>query len=144
LLLSEIESLMANFVWNRGEASKIHWLAWSKLCKPCKEGGLGFRHLREFNIALLVKQAWKIALNPGGTLRSVLRHKYFPQSSFFAPGLGSFPSYTWRSVWGTQDLLVAGIRWKTGDGLSIQIFGQPWLPRPSTFQLIRWPISLLA
>ncbi|KAL0313383.1 UNVERIFIED_CONTAM: hypothetical protein Sradi_5737600 [Sesamum radiatum] len=141
-LVSEIESLMSNFLSNRGEALKIHLLGWSKLCISCKEGSLGFRRLREFNIDLLAKQAWKIALIPGGTLHSVLRHKYFCQSSFFATGLGSSLSYTWRSVQGTQDLLAAGIRWKTRDDLSIQILGHPWLPKLSTFP-VRKLISLL-
>ncbi|KAL0433046.1 UNVERIFIED_CONTAM: protein NO VEIN [Sesamum latifolium] len=58
--------------------------------------------------------------------------------------LGSKPSFTWRSLLGTRELLVAGLRWKVGDGSSIPIRGQPWLPRPSTFQLIARPATLMA
>ncbi|KAL0405476.1 UNVERIFIED_CONTAM: hypothetical protein Slati_3861500 [Sesamum latifolium] len=30
--LSEIENTMANFFWHGGNESKIHWMAWTKLC----------------------------------------------------------------------------------------------------------------
>ncbi|KAL0444355.1 UNVERIFIED_CONTAM: hypothetical protein Slati_2158200 [Sesamum latifolium] len=49
----------------------------------------------------------------------------------------------WRSLWSTRDLLVAGLRWRVGDGKSIPIKGQPWLPRPGTFQLIGQPANLV-
>ncbi|KAL0419035.1 UNVERIFIED_CONTAM: hypothetical protein Sradi_1317000 [Sesamum radiatum] len=56
--------------------------------------------------------------------------------------LGSSPSYTWQSIWDARYLLVAGIRWKDGNGHSIAILGHLWLPRPSTFQLIGRPTSI--
>ncbi|KAL0427024.1 UNVERIFIED_CONTAM: hypothetical protein Slati_2877200 [Sesamum latifolium] len=139
-ILSEIESVMASFFWNYGEVAKVHWLSCPKLCKTCKEGVMGFQRLRDFKSALLAKQAWR-ALNPGGIFHSILKQKYFPQSSFVAAELEAAPSYTWNSMWSTQDLLAAGIRWKTGDETSFQMMGQHWLPRSPTFQPVQRPIS---
>ncbi|KAL0451436.1 UNVERIFIED_CONTAM: hypothetical protein Slati_1121700 [Sesamum latifolium] len=53
--LNELEGMMAAFFWNGGNVPKIHWRTWSKICKLKKEGGLGFRRLRECNLAMLAK-----------------------------------------------------------------------------------------
>ena len=43
----------------------------------------------------------------------------------------------------TQDVVGAGHRWQVGDGTSIQIWRDKWLPKPSTFQVISMPNTLL-
>ncbi|KAL0401022.1 UNVERIFIED_CONTAM: hypothetical protein Slati_4132100 [Sesamum latifolium] len=106
------------------------------------KGGLGFRRFKEYNLVLLAKQAWRVSMYPGGILLAVLGQNYFPSATFFEARLGSSLLYTWRSIWDARDLLAAGIRWKVGDGRSISIAEHPWLPRPSTFQLIARPSSL--
>lgn len=54
----EMEMFMCKFWW-RTYANKnrsIHWMSWDRMCKPKSAGGLGFRHLHDFYIALLGKQ----------------------------------------------------------------------------------------
>ncbi|KAL0406666.1 UNVERIFIED_CONTAM: hypothetical protein Slati_3980500 [Sesamum latifolium] len=92
--LSEIESTMANFFWHGGNESKIHWMAWAKLCKSKANGGFGFHRLKECNLALLAKQAWRVALCPGNILNVVIGQKYFPCATFYEARLGVSPSYT--------------------------------------------------
>ncbi|KAL0433364.1 UNVERIFIED_CONTAM: putative ribonuclease H protein [Sesamum latifolium] len=95
--------------------------------------------LKEFNLALLAKQAWRVALGPRSVLNSVLSHKYFPHSSFFDSKLGSSPSYTWKSLWGNHDVLAAGLHWKVGDDTLIMIMEHPWNPKLVSFQPISRP-----
>ncbi|MBA0730526.1 hypothetical protein Golax_025872 [Gossypium laxum] len=45
-------------------------------------------------------------------------------------GLGSYPSYTWRSLWITRGLLEKGLGWRVGTGTSISIWNDCWLPGP--------------
>lgn len=67
-------------------------------------------------------------------LAKVLKARYFRHSDFLHCQLASKPSYVWKSIrWG-REVIKAGSRWKIGDGKSIRIDTDNWLPRPITFK----------
>ncbi|KAK4399546.1 putative mitochondrial protein [Sesamum angolense] len=82
-LIKELQSMVANFWWHNGETRKTHWISWRKLCKSKVQGGLGFRDLQAFNLAMLSKQLWRIISKPDSLLCRVLRARYFPYGHFF-------------------------------------------------------------
>jgi hypothetical protein len=57
------------------------------------KGGLGYRDLEPFNMALLAKQGWRIMLNPDCLVAKVLKSKYFSKADFLTSRLGSNPSF---------------------------------------------------
>ena len=116
-LFKELNSMMSNFWWEQKEKErKMAWTSWEKLCTPKKEGGMSFRDLRAFNLALLAKQGWRIQQNPGFMVHRVFKAKYFGGSSFKDAQLGSRPSYMWRSIMAAKENVEKGFRWVIGNG----------------------------
>ncbi|KAK4389823.1 putative ribonuclease H protein [Sesamum angolense] len=132
-LLREIESIAANFFWSNTERNKIHWVAWDKMCISKKKGGLGFRKMQTFNVAMLAKQGWRIMSNPNLLISRILKARYYRDNDFLHAKIGYNPSFTWRSILAARYIISKGIRWRVGDGQSIRVWSDPWLPRPSTF-----------
>ncbi|KAK6132895.1 hypothetical protein DH2020_033375 [Rehmannia glutinosa] len=67
-----------------------------------------------------------------------LKGRYAKYSDFLDAPLGSNPSYIWRSLYWCKSILKKGLCWRVGDGKSIKIFQDCWLPSwkeklPSTF-----------
>ena len=55
-LCDELVGMVRRFWWGQQENhNKLAWLNREKMCTPKEEGGIGFRDLRAFNIALLAK-----------------------------------------------------------------------------------------
>lgn len=61
----------------KGEERKAHLKSWRKLADLNENGGLGFREMQIFNIALLVRMAWRLYANPDALCAMVLKGLYF-------------------------------------------------------------------
>ncbi|CAJ2649711.1 unnamed protein product [Trifolium pratense] len=128
-LIDAIEKMMNSFWWGHGGSNNkgIHWLAWDKLSVHKNKGGMGFKDLTAFNIAMLGKQGWKFQSSPNSLVSRLFKARYFPHSNFLASSLGHNPSYVWRSISSAKFLVRAGARWCIGSGENISILGEPWI-----------------
>ncbi|XP_035551510.1 uncharacterized protein LOC118349853 [Juglans regia] len=142
-LCIEINRMFARFWWGSADGEKrIQWQSWERMGKQKSKGGLGFRDLDSFNSALLAKQACRLLQNPFSLAATIFREKYFNTKHLLAAKLGSNPSLIWRSIWGSLKLLKEGLRWRVGNGKSIEIWGHKWLNSPSTFK-VQSPVRVL-
>ena len=127
-LCQDIEMLIRKFWWGqRGERRKIHWKKWEVMCKPKMEGGLGFKDLCKFNEAMLAKHVWRLIHDTDSLFFRVFKTKYFPNGSIFE-AKSSTGSYAWKSILKSRHLIERGARWRVGDGQTIKIFHDAWLP----------------
>jgi hypothetical protein len=92
-------------------------------------GGLGFRDIHTFNMAMLAKQGWRLIHKPDSLCACVLRTKYFPDGDLLKASSASNMSYTWRSILKGVEVLKKGIVWRIGDGSKVNLWEDPWLPR---------------
>ena len=87
-LCDELTSMIRQFWWGqRGEEKKMAWLSWDKLCEPKECGGMGFKELKYFNLALLAKKGWRLLTGHNSLLYRVLKSKYFPNGDFLNAAL---------------------------------------------------------
>lgn len=106
----------------------MHWIAWKKICIPMEKGGLGFRDLKNFNLALLAKQLWRLIQYPSSLLARVLKGRYFRNTNPITVEKASSPSYVWRSMMAARPLLKSGLRKSIGSGYNTRVWDEPWIP----------------
>ena len=85
-------------------------------------GGMRFRHLHGFDLIMPEKQVWKFSTNLDAKVTKAFKAKYFPNGGFLEAPLGHNPSYIWCSIQASQTLVKEDMRWRVGDGLSINIW----------------------
>src|SRR4051812_8252223 len=87
------------FLGRQGGKKKPHWVSWKSMTQPKRDGGLGFRDMEVFNIALLAKQAWRILTSQSSLCSRMLKAIYFPSVNFLDAEIGSHPSQVWRAIY---------------------------------------------
>ncbi|KAH1046171.1 hypothetical protein J1N35_036955 [Gossypium stocksii] len=103
-------------------------MAWDRLCQPKGTGGMGFRDLHLFNIALLGRQVWRLIHLKNTLCYRVLSSKYFPDGNIFrAKRVDKHePLYTWSSIAQAAKALENGYVWLVGDGKKFDIRHDKW------------------
>jgi hypothetical protein len=98
------------------------------MCVPKKIGGMGFRDIHCFNLALLAKQAWRLISKPESLCATVLRAKYYSDGDLLEEILKMGSSYTWQSIMCGVNTLKKGYIWRVGDGSKINIWNDARIP----------------
>nr|DAD25053.1 TPA_asm: hypothetical protein HUJ06_026517 [Nelumbo nucifera] len=129
--------MMNSFWWGNSNSNGggIKWLRRKKLCVRKEEGGMGFRDMQAFNLAMLAKQGWNILSKPDALVCRVFKAKYFPRGDFLAAQCGHNPTYTWKSIWHSRIVLEKDCRWRIGNGQYIRVWDDSWLKEMGNFKV---------
>ena len=129
-LCKEMTDAMSCFWWGDTEDKKrMHWMAWWRMCVLKKDGGMGFRDLHSFNLAMLAKQCWRLITNPNSLCAQVLRAKYYPHGNLLKAGPKGGSSFTWQSIVAGLATFKRGCIWRVGSGNQINIWEDHWIPK---------------
>jgi hypothetical protein len=109
-LCLEINSQIRKFWWSQpGKEAGVCWMSWDRMSCSKAMGGMGFRDFKCFNKALLAKQNWRLWKNPDSLVAQLMKAKYYPGKTLLEAKLGRRPSFAWRSIHGSCDLLKKGL-----------------------------------
>uniref|UniRef100_A0A453RFL4 Reverse transcriptase zinc-binding domain-containing protein n=1 Tax=Aegilops tauschii subsp. strangulata TaxID=200361 RepID=A0A453RFL4_AEGTS len=106
------------------------------MCVPKSQGGMGFRDIHCFNLAMLAKQAWRLLENPDSLCATILRAKYFPDGDLLNAKLKKGSSFTWQSIMAGVNTLKHGYIWRVGNGQKIDIWEDAWIPNCANRKVI--------
>ena len=77
---------------------------------------------------MLGKQVWRLLHNKDSLFYKVFKSKYFCNCSILDDGVKVKGSYAWQSILKACRVVRLGSRWRIGDGKSVMIRGDKWLP----------------
>ena len=74
--------------------------------------------------------------NPTSLMARMYKALYFPNGDILNASIGNNPSYAWRSIHKSIEIIQQGTRWRVGNGKTIHIWDDRWLPTPTTYKVI--------
>ena len=77
---------------------------------------------------MLAKQGWRMVQCKDSLLYKCFKAWYFPRSSFLDAKESPNDSYVWRSLMAAQHILLSRHCWRVGNGLSINVLNDRWIP----------------
>jgi hypothetical protein len=96
-LCDKIESEVCSFWWGGTKSKrKVHWTKKDSLFRSKHEGGMGFKTLREFNLAMLAKQVWRLHTNTNSLIAQCYKARYYPNLDIIHASSGNNPNFALR------------------------------------------------
>ena len=131
----DLTRMVRNFYWGSAKGKrKVHWKGWDHLMQPKDRGGIGFRDFRLFNQALLAHQAWRLITRPDSLCARLLKSKYYQAGKLEDKVFTGNASSSWQAISHGLELLKKGLIWRIGDGRSIRVWRDNWIPRPFSYK----------
>ncbi|XP_074378321.1 uncharacterized protein LOC141719854 [Apium graveolens] len=134
-LCQELERMLNKYWWCTSSSDRrgISWLSWDSMSSSKSRGGMGFRNLYSFNIALLGKHCWNFIKKPHSLVARVYKARYYPDSHFLHASVSPGSSYIWSGIMTARRNICKGYRWILGDGRDINAIRDPWLQNKDDF-----------
>lgn len=125
--LMEIEQMGASFLWTgpdlKTAGAKV---AWSEICKPKNEGGLGIRALKEVNLVYSLKLTWRM-LTGDSLWEKWIRMYLLKKKSFWeVKAQTQAGSWMWRKLLKLREIAKTFFKMEIGNGRHISFWYDKW------------------
>ncbi|KAK7260043.1 hypothetical protein RIF29_25765 [Crotalaria pallida] len=126
----DLDKLNRSFLWGHSDGSRrIHLVNWNDVCRPKLHGGLGLRHSRNTNTTYMMKLGWGLIVDKDSLWAQVVRNKYKCGNDLLPiVKRRHSESNVWKGIRKGWDSLHNNIIWRPGNGKTINIWHDNWLP----------------
>ena len=97
---------------------------------------MGFKDLRQFNLAMLAKQGLRLMQDQESLLFKCLKAQYFPGCHFLEATDSPTSSFTWKSILVAKPIIQRGSCWRAGNEASIWVLRDVWIPNHLTNKVL--------
>ncbi|KAL0291493.1 UNVERIFIED_CONTAM: hypothetical protein Sangu_3263200 [Sesamum angustifolium] len=117
---------MRHFLWKGNSTVGYPKVAWSTVCRPKEEGGLGIRDILALNKALMCRHLWNVIKdNQSSIWVRWITHNHLRHKSVWTVDVKG-GSWGWRKLLRLRSALLPYIDLKIGDGESFSLWHDPW------------------
>lgn len=127
--INAIESLCGRFLWSGNiEKKGIAKVAWSTVCLPKNEGGLGIRSIYVWNQVLGLKFIWLLLSNSPSLWSDWHRSIHLSGISFWTIEPAQSDSWAWKRILKLRPLALQFSNTVLGNGLTTSFWFDVWTP----------------
>ncbi|KAL0295423.1 UNVERIFIED_CONTAM: putative ribonuclease H protein [Sesamum calycinum] len=113
-VIRAVEKKMRNFLWKGNSVVGYPKVAWSDVCRPIEEGGLGIRDILALNKALMSRHLWNVIQNNQSSIWvKWITHTHLRHKSVWTVDLKG-GSWGWRKLLRLRSALIPYIEFKIG------------------------------
>lgn len=129
--IKTIESLCSRFLWSGNiEKRGVAKIAWSTVCLPKEEGGLGLRSLLVWNKVLCLKFIWLLLSKADDSSLWADWHRstHLINKSFWTVEPTATDSWVWKKLLDLRPLAIQFCKIRLGNGRSASFWYDVWTP----------------
>ncbi|XP_026416098.1 uncharacterized protein LOC113311480 [Papaver somniferum] len=124
-----MDKVQRSFWWGKEEGKGLYFISWPVVSKDKAQGGMGFRDLSSFNKGLLARTAWGLCNEQQQLWSSTMKQCYLPNTNVMHAKKKRNSSWAWQSVHNMMGFIREFSCWVIGDGGTVRIWEDIWLPR---------------
>ena len=125
----KIEQIFNGFLWSgkKGNARRAK-VGWKSLCLPKDEGGLGLRHVKDWNDATIMKHIWNLFYRKDSIWVAWVSEVLLRRTSIWIAKTPSRCSWSWRKILQLRDKVRPFIKHQVFNGVGTFLWHDFWNP----------------